>query len=205
MTGASLPSSRSGTRIASIAWRLALVLFLFTSENLWLDRWLRIRGHRLLSLVPEALSGVWFLVFVIGSVALILLVVCQILLVRDRSVHFSTKLGVGIALLIVTLLSVDWVRVTNGQPSIFRLQSSQKKHAVTLKWNASTSPVIGYNVYRRNSPQGGYLRINPSLIPGLSYTDDTVQSGITYYYVARAVDAQNHESINSNESSATVP
>ncbi len=60
-------------------------------------------------------------------------------------------------------------------------------------------------MYRRSSPQGGYLRINPSLIPGLTYTDDTVQSGITYYYVARAVDAQNHESINSNESSATVP
>ena len=205
MTGASLPSSGPGTRIASIAWRLALVLFLFTSENLWLDRWLRIRGHRLLSLVPEALSGLWFLVFVIGCVALILLVLCQILLIRDRSVHFYTKLGVGVALLIVSLLSVDWVFVTNGQPSIFRLQISPRKHAVTLKWNASTSPVIGYNVYRRSSPQGGYLRINPSLIPGLTYTDDTVQSGITYYYVARAVDAQNHESINSNESSATVP
>jgi hypothetical protein len=205
MTRASLPSSGPGTRIASIAWRLTLVLFLFTSENLWIDRWLRTKSHRILSLVPAALSGLWFLAFVVGSVALLLLVLCQILLIRDRNVHFSTKLGVGLALLIVSLLSADWVRVTNGQPSIFRLQLPPKKHAVTLKWNPSTSPVIGYNVYRRSSPQGGYLRINPSVVPGLTFTDDTVQSGITYYYVARAVDAQNHESINSNESSATVP
>jgi hypothetical protein len=34
--------------------------------------------------VPEALSGAWFLVFAIGGIALTLLIVCQILLIRDR-------------------------------------------------------------------------------------------------------------------------
>jgi len=205
MTRDSPQSPGPTSRIPWLAWFLAAGLFLFTCENIWLDPWLRHRAHRIPSLVPEALSGVWFLVFAAGSIALILLLVCEILLIWDRHVHFWTKMRFGAVVLIALSLSTDWVRVTNGQPSIFRFQISPKKHAVILTWNASTSPVIGYNVYRRSSPQGSYLKINPSVVPALTFTDDTVQSGITYYYVARAVDAQNHESINSNESSATVP
>ena len=205
MTRDSPRSQDQTSRIPWLVWLLAAGLFLFTSENIWLDPWLRHRAHRIPSLVPAALSGIWFLVFAVGGIALILLLVCEILLIRDRYVHFSTKMRFGIVVLMALSLSVDWVRVTNGQPSIFRFQILPKQHVVTLTWNASTSPVIGYNVYRRSSPQGAYLRINPSVVSALTYTDNTVQSGMTYYYVARAVDAQNHESINSNESSATVP
>ena len=47
--------------------------------------------------------------------------------------------------------------------------------------------------------------LNSSLIAGTSYTDQTVQSGITYYYVTTAVDSLGVESIYSNEAAATVP
>lgn len=191
--------------MTQIAWGLASVLFFFTAENIWIDPWLRNRSHRIPSLVPEALSGAWFLAFAIGGIALTLLVVCQILLIRDRSLNVWTKIGTGIAVLVVLLLSVEWCRVTNGQPAVIRLRALRKTHTVRLTWKASISQVAGYNVYRSMTPGGDYVRINTSLVQELTYTDNAVDSGVTYYYVTRAVDARGRESVNSNEASAAIP
>ena len=103
-----------------------------------------------------------------------------------------------------TFTSVPPNRMTRTL-TIFRLPASGKKHTVTLTWKAGSSPVAGYTVYRSTTPGGNYLRINPSPVPGLSYTDNTVEIGVTYYDVIRAVDAQGRESVNSSEISATVP
>jgi len=48
-------------------------------------------------------------------------------------------------------------------------------------------------------------RINSSLVAVLNYTDSTVQSGTTYYYVTTAVDSSGIESVFSNQVSATIP
>ena len=40
---------------------------------------------------------------------------------------------------------------------------------------------------------------------GLSYTDTTVQSGLTYYYVVTAFDDRAQESVYSNDAKAVVP
>jgi hypothetical protein len=155
--------------------------------------------------VPEALSGAWFLAFAICGIALTLLIVCQILLIRDRDLHVWTKMGTGIAVLVVLLLSVQWFRVTIGQPAALRQLVPGKTHMVTLTWKASSSQVTGYNVYRSEAPGGNYLRINSSLVRELTYTDKTVVSGRTYYYVTRAVDGRGYESVNSNEIPAVIP
>ena len=80
-------------------------------------------------------------------------------------------------------------------------------HSVALSWNASTSSVSGYNVYRSTVSGAQYAKVNPLLVPGLAFTDTTVVSGsgITYYYVTTAVDSTGGESIPSNEVPATVP
>jgi hypothetical protein len=166
---------------------------------------LRSRSHRIPSLVPETLSGAWFLAFAICAIVLTLLIVCEILLIRDRDLHVSTKVGTGIAVLVVLLLSVQWFRVTNGQPAVLWQRASGKRHSVTLTWNASSSQVAGYNVYRSMTPGGNYLKINSSLVRGVTYTDNTVVSGLTYYYVTRAVGDRGYESVNSNETSAVIP
>src|SRR5271170_4144216 len=142
------PTQRS--RMTSIAWSLASVLFLFTAENIWIDPWLRKKSHRLPSLMPEGLSAAWFLALEVGGVALALLVVCQVLLTRDRTVPVRTKVTTGIAVLVVLLLSVQWFRVTN--PSAARRPRST--HTATLTWRASSSQVAGYNVYRSTTPAG---------------------------------------------------
>jgi hypothetical protein len=81
----------------------------------------------------------------------------------------------------------------------------QTVHSVALTWNASTSTVSGYNVYRSTLSGGSYLRINSSLVAGLSYTDSTVQNTTTYYYVTTAVDNTGTESSFSNQVSAVIP
>src|SRR5579859_2756738 len=79
------------------------------------------------------------------------------------------------------------------------------EHSATLTWKASTSKVAGYNVYRSTESGKNYQKINSSLVRGLTYRDNKVVSGVTYYYVTRAVDAQGHESVNSNETSVSIP
>jgi fibronectin type 3 domain-containing protein len=76
---------------------------------------------------------------------------------------------------------------------------------VALSWTASTSPgIAGYNMYRSTTSGGPYTKINSSLITTTSYNDQTVQSGVTYYYVSTAVNSQGQESVYSNEASAAV-
>ena len=76
---------------------------------------------------------------------------------------------------------------------------------VDLSWNASTSPVAGYNAYRSMTSGGAYTKLNSSLIHGTTYADFGVQHGYTYYYVTTAVDSQGRESAFSNQASVTVP
>ena len=83
--------------------------------------------------------------------------------------------------------------------------TSPTQHSVLLSWVASITPgVVGYNVYRGNTSGGPYSKID-SLDPDTSYTDTSVANGKTYYYVTRAVDSSNQESVNSNEAVAVIP
>ena len=72
--------------------------------------------------------------------------------------------------------------------------------SITLQWAPSLSNgVVGYNIYRSKSSGSGYERLNTQLIIGTSFEDDTIQTGIDYYYVCRAVTIDGTESVNSNE------
>jgi fibronectin type 3 domain-containing protein len=78
-------------------------------------------------------------------------------------------------------------------------------YTVKLEWIESTSPVIGYNVYRGTESGGPYVSLSSSLVTGTQYEDSNVQPGQTYYYVVTAVDSSNVESTYSNQASATIP
>ncbi|MFZ0821189.1 MAG: choice-of-anchor D domain-containing protein [Candidatus Acidiferrales bacterium] len=79
------------------------------------------------------------------------------------------------------------------------------QHTVALSWTASTSSVVGYNVYRSTTSGGPYTLLTSSPVSGVTYTDSTVASGVTYYYVVTAVNSSGTESVYSNEASAIVP
>src|ERR1700730_10926176 len=68
------------------------------------------------------------------------------------------------------------------------------QHSVTLSWAASTSPVVGYNVYRAIPPNGSFTKLNSKPIITTHYTDTTVEAGHTYTYRVTAVDEKKMES-----------
>jgi hypothetical protein len=82
---------------------------------------------------------------------------------------------------------------------------SAPQHSVSLSWDASTSVVNGYNVYRGTKTGGPYSKINSSLDPLTAYVDMSVVAGSSYYYVTTAVDSSGQESAYSNQVSATIP
>lgn len=78
-------------------------------------------------------------------------------------------------------------------------------HSATLNWDASTSAVVGYNVYRATQAGGPYTKLNSSPIGPTSYRDSAVQAGHTYFYAVTAVGGNGVESAVSNEVQAVVP
>jgi len=79
------------------------------------------------------------------------------------------------------------------------------KNTVTLSWKPSnSSSVVGYNVYR-GTKAGSYSKINSALDANTSYSDETVSSGVTYYYTATAVNASGEESYYSKAIQVAVP
>jgi hypothetical protein len=104
--------------------------------------------------------------------------------------------------------SITLVSNASGSPATISLSGTgvtPVQHSVALAWSASTSTVVGYNVYRSTVSGNSYTKINPLLVALFNYTDTTVQSGITYYYVTTAVDSTGIESVYSNEVSAAIP
>ena len=77
------------------------------------------------------------------------------------------------------------------------------QHTVDLNWNASAN-AVGYNIYRSTVSGGSYTMINGALDGTTAYTDNTVVSGQTYYYVATSFDGT-HESGYSNQAQAVIP
>jgi hypothetical protein len=96
---------------------------------------------------------------------------------------------------------------------------AQTTHSVTLTWQASTTPSVSYNVYRETTAGActvttsgtgpGCLRLNATVITGLTWTDSIAPIG-TSFYVVRSVSGTcstypcANESANSNEVSVLL-
>jgi len=102
--------------------------------------------------------------------------------------------------------TISIVSNATGSPAaVTLLGNGVVQHSVTLSWIASTSTVAGYNVYRSTTSGSGYVKVNSSLVIGLTYTDSNVVSGTTYFYVATAADSSGNESAFSNQTTAVIP
>jgi fibronectin type 3 domain-containing protein len=80
-----------------------------------------------------------------------------------------------------------------------------QQQSVALNWDRSASQVVGYFVYRSSQPSGPYAKLNPQASPENSYTDSSIVSGQTYFYVVTSVNSENIESAYSGQASVTVP
>jgi len=78
-------------------------------------------------------------------------------------------------------------------------------HSAGLDWDASTSVVVGYNIYRNSASDASWTRLNSSPVTTTSYTDWDVQSGGFYLYSVKSVSSSNAESTFSKTASVTIP
>jgi len=104
--------------------------------------------------------------------------------------------------------SISFISNASNSPTVASMTGSgalSPLHSVDLSWTPSTSAVVGYNIYRSGTSDGPYAKINSALNAAAAYTDNTVQAGVTYYYVTTAVDASGVESVYSNQAPAVVP
>lgn len=102
--------------------------------------------------------------------------------------------------------------ITNANVSSVNFTASATPHSVDLTWGrgsiqnpASGQVVAGYNVYRGSVSGGPYTKLNPSLVTGLTYTDNAVSAGQTWYYVCSTVDNLGNVGGYSNQAAATIP
>lgn len=110
-------------------------------------------------------------------------------------------LGIICSLLLIPALSAS--HGDNLKPS--DAQTAPHAHSVDLKWKASVSRVVGYNVYRSETDGGPYIKLNSAPVRTTNYTDRSVQSGHTYFYAVTAVDSKGKESVHSNQAKALIP
>jgi len=78
-------------------------------------------------------------------------------------------------------------------------------YSVNLSWTPSSSTYAGFNIYRGTVSGGPYSKVDSTLISAPAYTDSSVTTGNTYYYVATEVDSSGNESAYSGEISAVIP
>jgi hypothetical protein len=191
--------------IAKIALVLAGAICLFTAENLWIEPLAAKRSHhRMPSFIPEALSSMWFLALMVLGIAMILAVLCQVLLMKTAGFAWWKKTATGIAVLVAASLTCEWFVATGGA-RIVEQKRARQKHTVVLHWKASTSKNVRYNIFRGSAPGMHPDKLNAVPVDGWTFTDTNVQSGRSYYYVVRAVDAAGQESSDSNETVAAIP
>jgi large repetitive protein len=79
---------------------------------------------------------------------------------------------------------------------------------IALSWEPNAEPdLLGYRIYRRESPALTGIRLTEAPVPATTYLDRTAQSGKSYVYTVTAVDRSRHqnESAPSVEAPASLP
>jgi hypothetical protein len=104
----------------------------------------------------------------------------------------------------------DWGRfaftIHNTGVQAMNLQAEGREGEVRLSWSQTDYDTLaGYNLYRAESADGPFTKLNPTLIPGTirEYTDKDVEAGKDYYYYFTVVGTDMSESDPSNTAAGT--
>ena len=96
------------------------------------------------------------------------------------------------------------LQIAGGSPQKVPLSGAGvTMHNVQVSWDASSSSVVGYFVYRGSVSGGPYTLENVTPSPSVNF-QESVQGGQTWYFIVTAVDANQVESVPSNEVAAVV-
>lgn len=68
--------------------------------------------------------------------------------------------------------------------------ASKTNNVISMNWMPSPDTIIGYNVYRQHPITKEFTKLNSSIVTNTSY-NDTIETNLSYYYMARAVKLEN--------------
>ena len=111
----------------------------------------------------------------------------------DSKANINRLTGILLAVLCISCFAQNKIAghvALHGHSHLYRTG-----YAVTLAWQASTTPSVSYNVYRGTATGGPYTKVGNTA--SLGYIDKTPAAS-TFFYVVRAFDGTN-ESVTSNE------
>jgi hypothetical protein len=87
----------------------------------------------------------------------------------------------------------------------FIANATQAAHSVSLAWHVDKSNAVGYNIYRGVQATGPFTKINSKLDSAPTFTDSSVEPGLTYFYATTAVNKRGKESKYSKPVEVTIP
>ena len=87
----------------------------------------------------------------------------------------------------------------NYVPVPYNVTAQADKERIGIFWQGRKNATIqGYNIYRSNSGDSGFMRINTSIFTDTMFYDYAASPGINYYYRISSVNTDNFESTLSN-------
>ena len=116
----------------------------------------------------------------------------------DKDDEFKTVFNTGAA------FSFD---INNSSAYSMNLQAEPTSQGVQLTWiQDDYDTLMGYNIYRSNTKDGNYTKMNPSIIPAgeNTYLDDSAEPGKAYWYTFTVVLSDFTESSPAGKVSATM-
>ena len=95
--------------------------------------------------------------------------------------------------------------IVAGLPAPIVTAAGESTTSILVSWSP-VSGAVGYNLYRKdNTPYGGdYSRIAENTA-AISYTDSTIVPGVTYTFVASALDGSSEGNWSSPASAQSIP
>jgi len=94
---------------------------------------------------------------------------------------------------------------TNGVLAMM-LNAEGGANKVELSWAQNDYDTLaGYNLYRSETEDGTYKKLNTSIISDTEYTDTDVKPGVTYYYYFKVVNTDGEEEANSSNIASAAP
>jgi hypothetical protein len=100
---------------------------------------------------------------------------------------------------------IKFISDAENSPRAALAGTGVRMHRVTLSWRPANAGVVGYNIYRGLEPKGPYTKINSKPHPTATFTDTSVEVGLTYYYMTTAVNKHGRESKYSQQVQVKIP
>lgn len=127
--------------------------------------------------------------------------------IKVQTVKLAGYPGYGEALAVIRIRPIRFARRAAQATAQVTLTLTITAHWVDLSWTEAQSsiPAVGFNCYRSTTAQGPWMQINAVPVAVMTFRDNNVTSGSTYWYYVTAISSSGAESPPSNIASGKVP